>query len=476
MTVVQVLSGEQRWTVEQGDCLELLRSMPDECVDSVVCDPPAGVSFMNAKWDGDKGGRDQWIAWLTERMSEVLRVLKPGGHALVWALPRTSHWTGMALESAGFEVRDRIAHLFGSGFPKSLDVSKGLGKLGAAEQEAAERWQGWGTALKPAAEDWWLVRKPVKGSIARNVAEHGTGAINVDGCRVPHASAADLEEHAAGVAAIKARGGSMDNSWANHSDLAGASDVSAAGRWPAHVLLTHAADCERLGVRRVKAAHPWYATDRQPALFTGDETSAVHHSDGDGYETIEHWRCGPSCPVGMLDEQSGELTSGIKDRNTPNETWEGGAFNAQAARVTGGDTGGASRYFTTFPPFFYTPKCDRTDREKGCEYLPRTVIDPQHPHGSAGAANPRAGAGRTAKRRNHHPTVKSTDLMRWLVRLVTPPDGIVLDPFAGSGSTGVACSAEGMRFIGIELSEEYAEIARARIVGDAPLLNMGGMR
>lgn len=510
MSVAAVLSGERRFHVEQGDALDVLRAMPSDSVDAIVCDPPAGISFMGKAWDSDKGGAMRWIRWLARVMREARRVLKPGGHALVWALPRTSHWTGMALQLAGFEIRDRVSHLFGSGFPKSLDVSKAVDKLAGAEREivgsyhvsrefkgrelvgdeshsttvditkpataAAAALQGWGTALKPACEDWWLCRKPFRGSVVRNVLENGTGAINVDGCRVPHANAADLEAHAAGVAAIKERGGVMDNSWKNSSDLSGAADVTPLGRWPAHVLLSHAPGCERVGVRKVKASTPWGKNDRPPLFTTGEYVSPISYGDGDGFETVEHWRCVEGCPVAELDAQSGESAS-AKVSAPPwgrNEArgWgmkDGGDVQAYA------DTGGASRYFTTFAPFLYTPKADRTEREKGCEYLPKKTGGELtgREDGTAGLDSPRSGAGRRGGRRNHHPTVKPTDLMRWLVRLITPPGGVVLDMFAGSGSTGVACSVEGFRFIGIELDPAYAEIARARILGDAPLLNAG---
>jgi site-specific DNA-methyltransferase (adenine-specific) len=431
---------------------------------------------MGKTWDHDKGGRDQWIAWLEERMREALRVLKPGAHALVWALPRTSHWTATALENAGFEIRDRLAHIFGSGFPKSLDIGKGIDRL--AGYGHAQRWDGWGTALKPAVEDWWLVRKPIKGSIVRSVLGHGTGALNIDACRVEHASPDDLAAHQGMVSAIKARGGTMDNSWANHSDLSGASDVNTAGRWPSHLLLSHAEGCERIGSKRVKAAPAWN-DNRSPSLFTGETTSPVHHSDADGFETVDAWQCVEGCPVRMLDEQSGERTSGGNGVNPRTRTPSVASFDRQGIDTSQhfGDSGGASRYFTSFAPFFYTAKATREDREKGCEYLPVKTpgemtgrID-----GSKGLESPRAGAGRGSKRRNDHPTVKSTDLMRWLVRLITLPGGIVLDPFAGSGSTGVACSAEGFRFVGFELSEAYAAIARARIIGDCPLFNVGGL-
>lgn len=460
MTAADVLSGSRTWSVTQGDCLPLMLTLPVGSVHAMVTDPPAGIGFMGKAWDGSRGGRDQWIEWLTMRMRAAYESLRPGAHGLVWALPRTSHWTAMALENAGFEVRDRLSHIFGSGFPKSLNLGEGRG-----------------TALKPAVEDWWLVRKRPRGSIAKALAEHGTGALNIDGCRVAHASAEDLAAHAAGVEAIRERGGSMDNSWANHSDLAGANPVNAAGRWPSHLLMTHAPGCVRVGTMRVKAAPAW-GDERTPSLFTGEDTSPVHHTDGDGYETVDDWRCEDGCPVKELNEQSGQSESPAGpiprwNRDDPDGLLLGLSDGGTVHRY--GDQGGASRYFTTFPPFLYTPKCDRADREKGCEYLPRKVVNDDCPPGSLGSQSPRAGAGRTGKRRNHHPTVKSTDLMRWLVRLITPPGGIVLDPFTGSGSTGVACSAERLRFIGFELDEEYAEIARARIIGDAPLLNVGGI-
>ena len=208
-----------------GDCLDVLREIPANSVDAILADPPAGISFMGRSWDSDKGGRDQWVAWLTEVMGECLRVIKPGGHALVWALPRTSHWTGWALESAGWQIRDRIAHQFYSGFPKSLAIDLAIDRhLGRADERevvgerngtfprkegtwsmATERanrtagdrmechvtapatpeaaaWSGYGTALKPAIEDWWLCRAPLsEKSIAANVLAHGTGALNIDG-------------------------------------------------------------------------------------------------------------------------------------------------------------------------------------------------------------------------------------------------------------------------------------------------------
>jgi site-specific DNA-methyltransferase (adenine-specific) len=348
-------------TLHLGDCVEVLRTLPACSVDAIVTDPPAGIAFMGKSWDTDKGGRDAWIAWMQEVAGECLRVIKPGGHALVWALPRTSHWTGMAWESAGWEPRDKIVHLFGTGFPKSLDVGKAidkaagvppsritvnengsLGGLGSAgwngtprqlhydsptTPEAAQ-WDGWGTALKPAAEDWWLLRKPLAGTVAGNVLRHGTGALNIDGCR-----------------------------------------IAAAKRWPANVL-----------------------------------------HDG-----------------------SAEVVAG---------------FPGEEAR------------------FFYCAKASRADREEGCDNLPeRSGADAvDREEGSAGTQSPRAGAGRTAGTvRNHHPTVKNVELMRYLCRLITPPGGTVLDPFTGSGSTGKGAVLESFAFVGIERESDYLQIAAARI-------------
>jgi hypothetical protein len=736
--IAQVLSGDRRWHVEQGDCLDVLRSLPDACIDALVTDPPAGIGFMGKTWDHDKGGRDVWVAWLGARMREAYRVLKPGAHGLVWALPRTSHWTAYALEDAGFEIVDRKSHVFGSGFPKSVDVAKAIDKMrdddvrpvcrflraameacgigssliaerfgfhsrmvdhwaardtdsqptcptleqweqlrevlgfgpemdaevarlnarkgepGDAWRDAkivgehdgnlpglggerfdardnlirepsedAKRWAGWGTALKPAVEDWWLIRKPRKGTIARNVLEHGTGALNIDGCRVPHASAADLEQHAAGVAAIKARGGSMDNSWKNSSDLSGASDVTTAGRWPANCLLSHSSGCERVGTKKVKAAPSWN-DNRSPSLFTGDATSTVHHADGDGFETVDDWECVDGCPVKELDGQSGTSKSPPVGSTCGGQSLGYGGTNRAPIELSNGhgDEGGASRFFKTFhgststwpgdistnatgagiesgdsleaaescssskaggsgnkrkdlslkatrsttrttttpttlleisnvsqksgtttttndfesttesstdskrgaaadaesssrstastsdaleritatarpaqsntsdcgdsaidllrdrAPFFYTAKASRSDREKGLEHLSRRTGGEAtgRKDGTDGLKSPRAGAGRNGGRANDHPTVKSDDLMRYLCRLITPRNGIVLDIFTGSGSTGKAALAEGFRFIGVEIDSHYCDIAIARIIGDAPLLNSMGAR
>lgn len=401
-----------------GDCLTLLRLLPDSSVDAVVTDPPAGIAFMNKEWDDfrrarstndagrcsvhgrmsrsgseyGRGSRASFIAWLTERMMECLRVLKPGGHMLVWSIPRTSHWTATALEDAGFDVRDRVSHFFGTGFPKSVNLSKAIdkrlgaepvvvganpnhrpvsgttyegvyagGNTGAAvitepSSSEAKQWQGFGTALKPACEDWWLVRKPLDGTVVANVLDHGTGALNIDACRITtdEPLTRKLNANTESTSGWKST---------NRSPVAGKDG----GRWPAHI--------------------------------TFDEEAAA-----------------------VLDEQSGP---GVSRKGRPRKGRPGDGYGMTHTGAEYNDAGGASR-------FYYVAKPTRSERDAG-------------------------------PTRNVHPTVKSINLMRWLVRLVTPPGGLVLDPFTGSGTTGIACVHEGFRFKGFEQSEEYAEIARKRI-------------
>jgi hypothetical protein len=323
-------------------------------VDAVVCDPPYELGFMGRKWDASG------IAYDLEVWRQALRVLKPGGHLLAFSGSRTYHRMACAIEDAGFDVRDQIMWLYGSGFPKSHDVSKAIDKAAGVEFESrpasgvgfmgpdgpggynvtknqlsrtgestddARRWSGWGTALKPAHEPICMARKPLVGTVAANVLRYGTGAINVDGCRVG-TEGGTMKGNLPTTASVNAYGDGLNGGGCVSID---------AGRWPANVL-----------------------------------------HDG-----------------------SDEATEGLRD---------------------------AARYF-------YTAKASGEDRDEMIGDVPKNV----------------------------HPTVKPTDLMRYLVRMVTPPGGLVLDPFTGSGSTGRAAMLEGMRFVGCELSPEYAEIARARI-------------
>lgn len=391
------------WELRRGDCLVRLRELADSSVDAIVTDPPAGIGFMGKDWDSDKGGRDAWVAWLTAVMAECLRVLKPGGHAVVWALPRTSHWTATAIEDAGFEIRDVHHHIFGTGFPKSLNVSSVMHEiLGVTDGE-------YGTALKPAVEHWVLARKPLRGTYAENIRAHGVGALNVGACRV------------AGVIGSGAWGGDSEDShfYEPGSGTARSSRPGGkkndAGRWPAHLSL-----------------------DEYAAALLDEMSGCSSSTAAAGVQ--RHGRSG-----GIMGD-----VGAIRDGRPEGHT----------------DSGGASR-------FFYVAKGSRAEKDRGLEGLRRASggeatgrVD-----GSAGTKNPRAGSGRTGGARNIHPTVKSIELMRWLVRLVAPrPGSLVVDPFAGSGTTGLGCLAEGMRFLGFERDENdngeplgYFDIATARL-------------
>lgn len=486
MTFATVLSGESKWCVEHAACLDLLRTMPDACVDSVVTDPPAGIKFMGAEWDSNKGGRDRWIAWLTEIFVEIRRVAKPGAHAIVWALPKTAHWTTTAIENAGWEIRDVAVHLFGQGMPKSLNVSKAIDKAAGAKRpvvgsrvltgnaavstkdkggtygvqvgtapakivdvtapatDDAKRWDGWGTGLKPASEHWILARAPIaKRSVVANVLAYGTGAINIDACRISGPD--DGHSHWSGDDATD--GGSQPGY--DGGFTAGGSKAPLGRwpgrRWPGNVTMEHTSACVLMGTKKVRTgtAHRGNAG----GLNFGSDTKKpqledMTYADADGMETIEAWECSPDCPVRLLDEQSGECP-GMTGGGIHSIGYGRGMFGSiDSTRTARGDSGGASR-------FFYVAKPSTNEKERGCDHLKESEDD----------------------RGNTHTTVKSVELMRWHCKLVTPPQGVVLDPFLGSGTTAIAALADGFRCIGIEQDAEYVAIARGRIEGDMPLLN-----
>lgn len=430
--MAELLGEGERWRVDEGDCLDVLRTLPDDSASSCVTDPPSGTGFMKLAWD--MKGRAAFIADLEARAREMYRVLRPGAYALVWALPRTSHWTGMAIETAGFHVQDRVTHLFAQGWPKSKNH------------------------LSPAAEDWWLCRKPFQGSVEACVETYGTGTLFVDGCRIyTDWNEPDRPEswkksgHTANPDEAKIGGAPAGNGIT----------LDPRGRWPKNAILSHLDDCRPLGPMKVPGDARGVAepSGHRPAGF-GDvgrssgssEPSARVYGDEDGMETVLRWDCAPGCPVAQLDEQAGERRSGSvtpgcgQSNPGTNKVYRGGFEKNRALATVSSSRGVASR-------FFYTPKATTKEREAGLSFLP-------------GAA----------RRKNIHPTVKPIALMRWLVRLITPPGGVVLDPFCGSGTTGIAALAEGARFLGIEVDPAYVAIARARIAEDTPLFNRGSLR
>lgn len=357
------------FTIHHGDCLEVLRSLPDCSVDSVVTDPPYGLSFMGKKWDYDVPAVEVW--------QECLRVLKPGGHLLAFAGTRTQHRMAVRIEDAGFEIRDMLAWVYGSGFPKSHNLK--------------DEWQGWGTALKPALEPITLARKPLEGTVAENVLKWHTGAVNVDGCRVgTKDDCARKPSLVANTAAGFGKGAAMGGR--GHD----------AGRWPANLIHD--------GSEEVVAGFPVTAPSK--AANRGLQHSGRH---------------------GGLADVGGNIKEGTDT-------------------VRGHDDAGGSA-----ARFFYCAKASKADRDEGLEGFEAKQVFGDEGGTYQGLSNSNKPS------RNHHPTVKPTALMRYLCRLITPPGGIVLDPFIGSGSTGKAARLEGFQFIGIEREAEYVQIARARI-------------
>ena len=406
-----------------GDAIEVLKSLPDNSVDALITDPPAGISFMGKAFDHDRGGMIPWVNWLSEIMAESLRVLKPGAIGLVWSIPRTCGWTQLALELAGFRVIDSIAILSGSGFPKSLDISKALDKLHNCDREVisaiafpcgsngrtrsmddhwqdnpvvtapnhpdAVKWDGWKSAqLKPSHEDWFIVQKPVEGTIARNILKWGTGGVNIEACRIESTESL-----------VRPEIPRFDNN-AYGKGLGAGTQSQPNGRYPANTILVCSPECDR-------------------------ETHAR------------------SCPVSILGEQSGHChKAGNKKETVVGSTsWFANSVSENPDYYGTADTStSVARFFKQLPhdpeifdTFHYFTKASQKDRS--CD----------------GAVE------------NTHPTVKNRSLMRYFCKLITPPGGVVLDPFGGSGSTAIGAIEEGFNYLLIEKEEEYHAIAISRI-------------
>ena len=376
-----------------GDCLDRLKELPDNSVDAVVTDPPYGISFMAKKWDYDVPSVDVW--------TEAMRVLKPGGHALIACGTRTQHRMVVNIEDAGFEIRDVVSWIYGSGFPKSLSISKSIDKQAGAEREvigektrkggdmrcgnlikgeprldsveqitapateSAKQWDGWGTALKPSQEFFTLCRKPLgEKTVAANVLKWGTGGINIDSCRV------GTDDDLSGGT----YGGAFSATRDKDGNLCKAIGSGDKGRFPANLIHDGSQEVLDLFPETKPSRANTVSDNRKTAFLTAGNS----------------------------------VSGGVSGERNPENSYT--------------DQGSAAR-------FFYCPKASKKDREEG----------------------------------NTHPTVKPTALMSYLCRLITPPGGVILDPYMGSGSTGKAARLEGFQFVGIEREPEFMAIAEARI-------------
>ena len=481
-----------------GNCLDHLEFMPDNSVDSIVTDPPYGLSFMGKKWDYDVPAVEIW--------AECLRVLKPGGHLLAFAGTRTQHRMAINIEDAGFEIRDMIAWVYGSGFPKSHNLK--------------DDWEGWGTALKPALEPITVARKPFKGTIAANVQAHGTGGLNIDGCRVPFAGEQDEQESKQKNKHGDFGSGPMSNKvfgeYKKDRD-----NYDAPGRWPANLIHDGHDEVVALfpessvtGKRSAKSQSAevngtnWLTGNHESTEYTDQGSAArffkqVEVTDAEWLENLSPALiAGSTLSLSKLADaiaQSDAAISALPEGRqlnvlkapstsvTPSESKliatsvitaiqsiaSASLLAQQPERLslsrshvsvvahqtpTGtmtitaslSSSAGCAESIT----FSITPK-SLVAGEKGCEQSSARFMY------CAKASKKDRGEG------NNHPTVKPTELMAYLCRLVTPPGGVVLDPFMGSGSTGKAAMREGFHFMGIEMDPEYLAIAEARIKHEA---------
>jgi DNA modification methylase len=494
-----------------GNNTEVLKQYPDNHFDSIVTDAPYGLGkepnanellqawvthgYLEIKGKGFMG--KEWDAFVPQPIfwKEVFRVLKHGGHVVCFFGTRTYDYGCMAIRLAGFEIRDQISYIYGSGFPKSMDISKQINKMNGVEfeekpasgvgfmnkegkggynitknqliqkgesSEEAKQWDGWGTALKPAQECIVLARKPMeKGlNVTQNILKWGTGGLNIDLSRI--ASSEEIMNHSRSSESAVSKGKYGDSKEQETHQTNG----QKLGRFPANIILSHHPECECLGYKKVKGSN--CTPDSIGKGRDGDHTNGIYgakaskvstsHTDADGMEIVEEWNCHNDCPVKILDDQSGVKTSGKV--TSDKDAYEGESNTGFLRGKTNqdnqyGDTGSASR-------FFYIAKASKSEKNFGLDNFE------EKEGGGMSVTKDKtlltgSGNERNNLMKNFHPTVKPIKLMQYLVRLVTPEGGIVCDPFVGSGTTGCACKIDGFNFVGIDITPEYAPIAQARI-------------
>jgi DNA modification methylase len=464
----------QPYTLHSGDCRDILPQLPDNSVDAIICDPPYELGFMGKQWDSSG------IAYNVAMWEQCLRVLKPGGHLLAFGGTRTYHRMTVAIEDAGFQIRDCLNWLYGQGMPKGSDIGKQLDKRAGKVRQVigsklgqpgysntpttgrmlplkktgnnkgylditqpatpeGQQWDGWQPGLKPAHELICMARKPFKGSLLDNVLTHGTGALHTGACRNGEIASKpwgkiyeDRRKEPAGF----------------HADPIDAPDPDPSGRFPANLLLTHDPNCQPNGTKRIKSngAFPKNVNSGgNSVVFRSPQKRAkrIEMGDENGMETVADYACVDGCPVKAINEQSGNCPTGTPGKMGQSKTaWFGGG--QRRADNYYNDSGGASRYFNTldwdlddFVPFLYSAKPSKKEKNAGLQ------------------------------EDNDHVTVKPVKVLQWLHTLVTPPGGVILDPFLGSGSGGVAAmqlwNQYQFRFIGIELEPDHMPLAQLRI-------------
>jgi site-specific DNA-methyltransferase (adenine-specific) len=428
----------------KGDCRQQLATLPDNSVHAIITDPPYELGFMGKTWDSTG------IAYNLEVWTQCLRVLKPGGHLLAFGGSRTYHRLACAIEDAGFEIRDQIMWVYGSGFPKSLDVSKAIDKAAGVEREVvgirtlsgtaastnpatgtldgssgvgakkdvpmtspstdgAKQWDGWGTALKPAHEPIVLARKPLDGTVANNVLTHGVGALNIDESRITSTDNFDgLKGRPIQKLATRRHGETEEE----------------------YDLRIHESPSQQQALEKLKTLGRW------PANF-------IHDGSDEVLQLFPDTKTGTAVRRNIGKSDKGMFAFGNK---LPKEDFTHDDGGGSAAR------------------FFYCAKASRTERNTGLDHLPE--VETAAMVGNLVSGQRLAGDGTpitTPKRQNFHPTVKPLALIHYLIKLITPPGGTILDPFLGSGTTAVAATQLGHPWIGCELTEDYWPIIQARI-------------
>ena len=463
-----------------GNSRNKLKELEDNSIDALVTDPPYLINFMGKDWDKENSPAGDSSFW-----EEVIRVMKPGAHGLVFGHSRQHHRVMTALEDAGFEIRDCLMWLYGSGFPKSHNIGKAVQKLsgnvkvigkkkGAGttgssyisnkedyaggdkgvfkkefdEIEITNDWDGWGTALKPAYEPIILVRKPLgEKTVAKNVLKHGTGGININASRIGTEKVVAHHSPKGTFAGGEPDRGSDKNYYENE------------GRFPANVLLSHHEDCKQVGE----------STETIIGGNKGKSGFAQGYESGDFTKkesTYPVYECVDDCAVKILDEQAPAVGNAFKKTRTKDTTGGSGDSWTNGGKKAGEDNGvfdglsGASR-------FFYCAKVSKKERNAGLDNFEEKEVCYGYKTDSEAVKNRDKkgdiGLNKVKIRKNTHPTVKPIKLMTYLTKLITPPNGIVLDPFMGSGSTGMACALEGFDFVGIDMDEDYVAISEARI-------------